>query len=137
MILATIRPDEPSRSPERPCYYDASATIDGRTYTARARYGVVGALARLLVAAGVADAPLLVRQPGAAEMTYRSFHAVAGRTIREGPAHPIHGAPWVDLAEAFGRPAPVPYTAQNRGYLPADDISAIPTLEPAISAPTG
>jgi hypothetical protein len=36
-------------------------TVEGRTYTARSRHGAANELARQLVAAGLADRPMVIR----------------------------------------------------------------------------
>ena len=59
--------------------------VEGRTYTARSRHGPANELARQVVAAGLADRPMVIRYHGlAGAMTYRSFHAAATWTFGEG-----------------------------------------------------
>ena len=120
-IIVTVRGDEASRSPDRPCYWTAEATVAGQRYTARARYGVAGALARVLVAAGLPDAPLHVLSnldPNRVALRYAAFHAEARMTIKEGPTTPISRGRWLDLTEAFGAGRPSVYLGQNRGEAP-------------------
>ena len=77
-------PAESTRTPENNCTYEAEAIIDGRRYFARSRRGAPFALARVLVAAGIPDRPVLVMHKGLrGEMRYRSLHRMAGRTVRE------------------------------------------------------
>ena len=77
-------PAEPTRTPENNCLNEAEAIIDGRRYFARSRRGAPFALARVLVAAGIPDRPVLVMHKGLrGEMRYRSLHRTAGRTVRE------------------------------------------------------
>ena len=52
--------------------------FEGRTYTARSRHGAANALARQLVAAGLADRSMVIRYHGlAGTMIYHSFHTAA------------------------------------------------------------
>ena len=67
------------------CVWIAEATVDGVAYTARSRHGAPNALARRLVAAGLADRPMVIRYQGlAGTMLRRSFHAAANWTYSEG-----------------------------------------------------
>ena len=87
MIPISIRtwPDEATRTPNSACVWIAEATVEGRTYTARSRHGPANELARQLVAAGLADRPMVIRYHGlAGAMTYRSFHSAATWTFGEG-----------------------------------------------------
>jgi hypothetical protein len=64
-------------------------------HSADSRSGAPHALARALVAAGVADQPVEVVTAGLAGVTrYRSLHAMARRTIKEAVTAPIHLAKW-------------------------------------------
>lgn len=115
-IAVTLTPDEASRTPDRPCCYDAVATVGGRTFTARARSGLVGTISRVLIEAGIADAPLVVSQPGiAGSMRYRSFHRQADFAIEEGRKNPIGRRRYVDPAMIFGRPAKPPQISRSNG----------------------
>ena len=77
-------PDEPTRTPGKSCVYAAECTIAGQTYIARSRYGAPNELARVLVAAGVPDAPMQVECAGLCGcITYRSFHKLAGYSLEE------------------------------------------------------
>jgi len=83
-IVMHQSPAESTRTPENNCTYEAEAIIDGRRYFARSRRGAPFALARVLVAAGIPDRPVLVMHKGLrGEMRYRSLHRMAGRTVRE------------------------------------------------------
>lgn len=63
-------------------------------HSADSRNGAPHALARALVAAGVADQPVEVVTAGLAGVTrYRSLHAMAGLTMTEGLT-PVHIAKW-------------------------------------------
>jgi len=84
VIIDRQHPEEHTRTPEKACYWVAEAVIDGRVYTAGSRYGSSYELARVLVVAGIPDAPMEVRTVGwPGHMTYRSFHAAATYTIEE------------------------------------------------------
>jgi hypothetical protein len=100
------RPDGLTRTPGKSCVYVAEAPVSGVTYTGRARMGAPHELARILVAAGIADAPMQVHSQGlAGHMTYRSFHQMAGFTLKENASTPVHRVRWEDpaaIAAQFG-----------------------------------
>ena len=78
-------PDEATRTSNSACVWIAEATVEGRTYTARSRHGPANELARQVVAAGLADRPMVIRYHGlAGTMTHRSFYAAATWTFGEG-----------------------------------------------------
>ena len=84
-IEVMVRPDEGTRTPNSACVWIAEATVDGRVYTARSRHGATNELARQLAAAGLADRPMVIRCRGlAGTLSYRSFHAAAKWTYKEG-----------------------------------------------------
>ena len=84
-IEVTCWPDEGTRTPNSACVWIAEATVDGRVYTARSRHGATNELARQLAAAGLADRPMVIRHRGlAGALSYRSFHAAAKWTYKEG-----------------------------------------------------
>jgi hypothetical protein len=84
-ITVTTWADEATRTANSACLWVAEVTVDGRTYTARSRHGAPNELARQLVAAGLADRPMVIHYRGrAGTMTYRSFHASATWTYSEG-----------------------------------------------------
>ena len=100
MIRITQRADEPSGTPDRPCYYDAETEVDGVRFAARARYGVNHNLARQLVAAGISDQAVEITTFGiCGVLTYPSLHWMAQRTIAEGPTTPICERKFTDPAE--------------------------------------
>jgi hypothetical protein len=78
--------------------------VEGRTYTARSRHGAADELARQLVAAGLADRPMVIRHHGlAGTTTYRSFRTAAMWTFGRGrtnvaprpvPTAARRGLPW-------------------------------------------
>ena len=104
MITIYQAADEPSRSPDRPCYYIAKAEWRGQSFTARARYGVINDLARQLVAAGAEDHFVEVRVEGIpGYIAHRSLHQLATRTIEEGPTTPLRDVKWRDPSEHFAR----------------------------------
>jgi len=71
-------------TPENSCSWIAECEIEGVHYEARSRRGAPHELARVLVAAGIADDVLRVRSLGLRGWAdYRSFHAAARRTIKE------------------------------------------------------
>ena len=59
--------------------------VEGLVYVARSRHGAPNELARQLVAAGLADRPMVIHCRGrGGTMTYRSFHGAARWTYTEG-----------------------------------------------------
>jgi hypothetical protein len=103
-------PLENTRTPSKSCFYQAACEVNGVSYSARSRNGASNELARVLVAAGIADQPMAVVQKGLkGELTYRSFHRAAKWTYQETETMPLRRMPWVDpavkrarLAVAFG-----------------------------------
>src|SRR5262249_33525451 len=84
-IIVTCRPLEATRTANSPCSWIAEATIEGQTYTARARHGAPNELPRQLVATRSSDRPIVIRYRAlAGRLTYRSFHAAATWTYSEG-----------------------------------------------------
>src|SRR5690349_10908697 len=84
-IAVTVRPDEATRTANSACVWIAEATVDGRAYVAYSRHGAPNALARQLVAAGLADRPMVIRYHALeGTMACRSFHAAAMWTFSEG-----------------------------------------------------
>lgn len=79
-ILIEQYPEEGTRTRERPCYWVAEATVDGRVFRARSRYGASCGVARQLVAAGVLDGPVRVHDRGhVGHLNVRSLHYWATR----------------------------------------------------------
>jgi hypothetical protein len=108
------RPLEDTRTPGRSCVYQAECEVDGRSYSARSRHGAPNELARVLVAAGVSDQPVEVRQVGIKGcITYRSLHELACWTYEESATVPLRRVRWKPpadfIAAVRGR------NAQNRG----------------------
>jgi hypothetical protein len=124
-------PEEATRSPGKSCRWVAEAIIDGITYTARSRHGAPNELARVLVAAGIPDAPMAVshgRLRG--ETTYRSFHEIALWTYEETATKPLHRVRWVDpairaarITAAFGPKQGVKRSGANPVALPVLDAA--------------
>jgi hypothetical protein len=84
-IMVTTWPDEHTRTSNSASAWVAEMMVDGRVYVARSRHGAANELARQLVAAGLADRPMVIRYRGrAGTMTYRSFRATATWTFTEG-----------------------------------------------------
>jgi hypothetical protein len=87
------RPVDAARTPDNPCLYEAAAKIGGRVYAVRSRRGALFALARVLVAAGFPDQPVLVAHEGLrGEVAYRSLHWMATRTIEESATKSVRAA---------------------------------------------
>lgn len=108
MIHVQLRPLAGSRN--KGCLYEAACEFGGITYSALSRYGASHELARILVAEGVADSPMAVRQDGLnGEITYPSFHEAAKWTYEESAAKSLRRVRWEDpavkrarIAAAFG-----------------------------------
>ena len=84
-ITVTTWPDEGTRTQNSACVWVAETMVEGRVYVARSRHGAPTELARQLVAAGLADRPMVISYRGlAGTMTWRSFHAAATWTYSEG-----------------------------------------------------
>jgi hypothetical protein len=119
-IVVMSWPDETTRTPNGPCFWIAEATVDGQLFRARSRHGVPNALARQLLAAGLADRPMVIRYRGlAGAMTYGSFHAAAKWTYTEGASTPVKRVPyrkWKPRAPVLTEcPEPVDGEGQKRG----------------------
>jgi hypothetical protein len=94
-IQAHQRPLEDTRTKTKTCFYEAVCMVDGVHYTARSRNGVVYELARVLVAAGLPDGPLVMTHEGLkGNQTWRSFHEAALWTLVETEAKPLHRIPY-------------------------------------------
>lgn len=113
-IVVTMWPEEKTRTPQQACYYTAVAIVDGQEYRGRSRHGA-SYERRVMVAAGVPDAPLHIHQikdperldrPGGirGHLRIASFHGGAQWTIREnereGPKR-IRWYPPPDLGTVF------------------------------------
>ena len=84
IIRVYQRPEEKTRSANNGCVWIAEIIVNGVSYVARSRHGAPQDLARVLVAAGIPDAPMQVTTAALrGETTYRSFYAAADRTIEE------------------------------------------------------
>ena len=84
-IVVRVRPLEATRTPNSSCIWLAECEIGERRFEARSRHGAANALARELMAAGVADWPLEVRFEGLAGcLRWGSVAAAAKRTYTEG-----------------------------------------------------
>lgn len=84
MLTARQWPDEATCTPERGCRWIAETVVAGVTYTAQSRSGATHELARILVAAGIPDAPIRVETCGiAGHLTHPSFHEAAKWSISD------------------------------------------------------
>jgi hypothetical protein len=82
-IIVKMWPDERSRTPDKGALWIAKCVVDGRQFTAQSRNGASCELARVLVAAGIADRPMVVYQ-GSLSFTWKSFYAAVRQTYTEG-----------------------------------------------------
>jgi hypothetical protein len=120
--------------------WEATTEVDGRPYSATSRHGAPQALARVLVAADIADQPVEVRSEvcvfdnGAEILTeelrgcirYRSLHAIAKTTFEEGD-RALHRARFKERPQiAF----PLQPGAPEMRFMPSDDVVVIPRPEP-------
>jgi hypothetical protein len=89
-IFVTCRSDQATRTPNSASAWVAETMVEGRVYVVRSRHGAPNELARQLVAAGLADRPMVMHYLGrAGTTTWRSFHAAAEWTYSEGD-QPLH-----------------------------------------------
>ena len=103
-ILVRLWPLEETRTPNKGCVYVAACEMGGVPYSARSRSGSATELARVLVAAGVPDAAMVVTHRGLkGQMTYRAFHEAARWTYEETATKPLHRVRWVDPADKVAR----------------------------------
>lgn len=123
-IVATLVADERSRTPDRSCYWIAECTVGGQRYAARSRHGAAYALARVLVAAGVPDAPMAV-----GGIRFRSFHRAALYTLTETAGEPIRRIPYRDPASRYIKPkieggtgCPVPEQGSDLSHVQREQI---------------
>jgi hypothetical protein len=120
MISVRQWPEEATRTPNSACYWIAETTIDGQEYSARSRHGAARELARVLVAAGIPDAPMEVHSAGLrGHLTFGSFHAAAIWTFTEGNT-PLQRVRWQDPALRYASTPCV--DAPNVGVKPSGGI---------------
>src|SRR6266404_2045893 len=126
-ITVTTWPDESTRTPNSGCAWIAEATVEGRVYTARSRHGAPNELAPQLVAAGLAERPMVIRHAGlAGTLAYASFHATAGWTFNEGD-RPLRRVPYREAPEGV---FPGNGTGQRCVSSPAADGVVVPEPDP-------
>ena len=114
MIAMQQWPLENTRTPEQSCIYEAECQVDGQRYSARSRYGAPNKLARLLVAAGLADQPVEIRQAGVKGcISYRSLHELALWRYQETVTAPLRRVRWMPSPD-FTAAARI-RVAQNQG----------------------
>ena len=122
-ITVTCWPYQATRTPKSACVWIAEATVDGRVYIARSRHSAPNELARQLVAAGVADRPMVIHCRGlAGTMTWRSFHAAARWTFSEGD-RPLHRVRYKQRPEGLFL---VSGDGENAFHREPDDVVVIP-----------
>src|SRR5271166_3266160 len=120
--------------------WEATSEADGHTYSAASRHGAPQALARVLVAAGIADQPVEVRsevcifdngdeirtdEPHGC-IRYRSLHAMASWACTEGD-RPLRRIPYRQRPEGLFLPRGDGEKAFHRS---PDDVVVIPEPEP-------
>ena len=94
-IVVGVRPLEETRTPNSGCVWLAECEVEGRRFEARSRQGAANALARQLVAAGIADRPLEVHFEGVAGyLRWGSVASAARRTYTEGN-RPLQCIRWI------------------------------------------
>ncbi|MGA8757659.1 MAG: hypothetical protein WB611_15250 [Stellaceae bacterium] len=95
MIKMRQWPLENTRTPEKSCIFEAACELDGQPYTARSRHGAANELARMLVAAGVADQPVEVCHAGIKGwITYCSLHELARWSYQESAKVTLRRVRW-------------------------------------------
>jgi hypothetical protein len=106
-IVVRVRPLENTRTPNSACLWLAECEIESQHFEARSRHGAANALARELLAAGFADAPLDVHCDGVAGcLRWGSATVAAARTHTEGN-RPLQCTRWIapqDAAQAIRAP---------------------------------
>ena len=134
--------------------WPATCSLDRRCYEAVSQSGAPHALARVLVAAGVADQPVRVtcdaisgteirRLPG--HVSYPSLHEMAGYTIRESATAPVQRVRWTDPPLHWAAPQEdtsgakmgvnaAPY--DDNGTMPSGVVTARPCAPQAMFAAT-
>ena len=124
------RADETSRTPNKACYWIASAMIDGEQFIARSRYGAVNELARQLVAAGIPDAPMFVYTAGLRGFaTIPSFHRAANWTYEESAGVPLHRIPYARRAAARERARSIGVEAPKQGVSGPGGVPQLRTFQ--------
>jgi hypothetical protein len=118
--------DESTRTPNSACAWVAETMVEARVYVARSRHGAVNKMARQLVAAGLADGPMVVHYRGClGTMTYRSFHAAATWTFSEGD-QPLRRVRYREQPEGL---FPVCGTRQKCVSSAGDDVLEPPPVD--------
>jgi hypothetical protein len=116
------RPVEAARTPDNSCAYVAECKIGGRVFAARSRRGAPFALARELIACGVADQPVEVTHAGLrGAMRYPSLYRMAGLAVTESARRRVQIGRWKERADFSGG------EAENRG----DSASEVSGYRPA------
>ena len=90
-------PLEEVRTLGKSCKWVAEVIVNGRTYTATSRMAPANDIARQLVAAGIADAPMQVYTVGLKGcLSWYSFYRATGYTVEESATKPVHRVGWRD-----------------------------------------
>jgi hypothetical protein len=99
-IVVKVRPLEETRTANSGCLWLAECEIGGQRFQARSRHGAANDLARQLVAAAVADQPLVVHFDGLrGYLRWGSLTAAAKRTYTEGN-RPLQCIRWIASQDA-------------------------------------
>jgi hypothetical protein len=115
-IVVHQRADETSRTPNKACYWIASAIVDGDQFIGRSRYGALNELARQLVAAGIPDAPMFVHTAGVKGFaTILSFHRAAESAYEESVTVPLRRTSYARKAAARERARSIGVEAPKQG----------------------
>ena len=139
MICVHQWPLEETRTQSKGCVYMAACEADGVPYSARSRYGAPNELARVLVAAGIPDAPMVVTHRGLrGEMTYRSFDEAAKWTHEESASVPLHRVPYARVVAARERARRTGVEGAKQGLsAPAATPVALGASQAQIAVPDG
>jgi hypothetical protein len=130
MIAIEQWPLEETRTPENSCIYLATCTTADQHFEARSRRSAPAELARVLVAAGIPDGPIVVIQAGISGcMRYPSLHRMARRTYTEGD-RPLRRIPYSTPLEQAANRSERP---ENRGSAPLPAVPPSAMELPAIS----
>lgn len=128
MIEILLRRDETVPcSPTKGVRWIAEIQIGIRKFSATSRNGASYELARQLVAAGIPDQPIRIRQGGiAGSVAWPSLHKHALRTIAEGAARSIREEKW----------SPHPDGVWLDRFLPKQGVKGVEgTLGPLAASP--
>jgi hypothetical protein len=128
------------RTPDNIMPWEATTEIAGIGYTARSRRGAPFALARVLIAAGIPDQPVIVTTDGVrGTMRYPSLVRMAGLTMIETAKTPLRLAKHSEMPSGlYGKPknhVTLPAGGVEGGTAPVTPKNAAPVDQPVDPPP--